>query len=570
MKRFFFLSLLTAALVGTTLTGCDYNDSDLWQAVNGLDERMAALEKTVKTTNTDLDALQKIVTALQNKVTVESVTETGNGYRIVFSDGRTAEIANGRDGAPGNVPVISVKLDADGSYYWTVDGEYLLVDGHKVRATGIDGENGQDGKDAVAPQVRINPTTGEWEISTDGGTTWNSTGVTAQGPQGPQGEPGAPGQNGEGGDSLFKEVNVDDPACVTFTLSDGTTFTLLRSADIVFTIVREGTGAESFAAGMTKTFAVEASGVADFMITRPEGWSASYADAALTITAPAADNPYAERRGDVAVMVVAANGASRIVKLPVEMYELRVLTFEDEDYKGTGNYLGNSDWSSLIDTPQYGGPLLYGDYSNCEYNWYDENNTFLASEFPENWGSKVYWGGGHAVSNYVDMDLSHGSFEYQLSVYSEDPVTGFGGHKGSKNFCVHYGYRDNSGYSAQNLPFIYFGDGEARTVDHMYVMITTYLANCLANGNGLTAPAGPDDYVRIVAIGYDAEGKEIALRPEIYLVGEKGNVTEWTKWDLSALGKVTMIEFNMEGSNDNGYGFSQPAYFAYDDVAVRF
>ena len=26
----------------------------------------------------------------------------------------------------------------------------------------------------------------------------------------------------------------------------------------------------------------------------------------------------------------------------------------------------------------------------------------------------------------------------------------------------------------------------------------------------------------------------------------------------------------MTGSSDNGYGFSQPAYFAYDDVAVRF
>ena len=28
--------------------------------------------------------------------------------------------------------------------------------------------------------------------------------------------------------------------------------------------------------------------------------------------------------------------------------------------------------------------------------------------------------------------------------------------------------------------------------------------------------------------------------------------------------------FNVTGSSDNGYGFSQPAYFAYDDVAVRF
>lgn len=107
-------------------------------------------------------------------------------------------------------------------------------------------------------------------------------------------------------------------------------------------------------------------------------------------------------------------------------------------------------------------------------------------------------------------------------------------------------------------------------VDHMYVTMTTYLANCVANGNGLTAPAGKDDWVKLVAIGYDEDGKEVATRPEFYLVGAEGNILEWTKWDLSALGKVVKIDFNVTGSNDNGYGFSQPAYFAYDDVAVRF
>ena len=82
-------------------------------------------------------------------------------------------------------------------------------------------------------------------------------------------------------------------------------------------------------------------------------------------------------------------------------------------------------------------------------------------------------------------------------------------HNGSKNFCVHYGYTDNSGYASENLPYIYFGDGVARVVDHMYVTMTTYLANCVANGNGLTAPAGEDDWVKLVAIGYDEDGNEV-------------------------------------------------------------
>ena len=44
---------------------------------------------------------------------------------------------------------------------------------------GDQGESGAPGKDAIAPQIRINDMTMEWEVSTDGGLTWVSTGVKA-------------------------------------------------------------------------------------------------------------------------------------------------------------------------------------------------------------------------------------------------------------------------------------------------------------------------------------------------------------------------------------------------------
>lgn len=63
-----------------------------------------------------------------------------------------------------------------------------------------------------------------------------------------------------------------------------------------------------------------------------------------------------------------------------EDYELRVLTFEEADYKGGTNFVGGTDWSSLIDNPQYGGKLLYGsgggvDSIDAAYKWTDTNNT---------------------------------------------------------------------------------------------------------------------------------------------------------------------------------------------------
>ena len=263
-------------------------------------------------------------------------------------------------------------------------------------------------------------------------------------------------------------------------------------------------------------------------------------------------------------------------------YELRVLTFEDADYKGGTNFANGNDWSSLIDDPQYGGKLLYGsggagvDSADEAYQWTDTNNTWLHNILSEGYGSWCYWSGGHAISNYNTGDIEdYGGFKAQLTVYKKG-VSGLsrtgGGHNGSNNFAVHYGYADNSGYglSADALPALTFADGAERVIDHMYVTNTTYALNCYIDGNGLTAKIGPDDWVKLVATGYDTKGAKTG-ETVIYLCNGPDNIImDWTKWDLSSLGKVSKVTFNVTGSSDNGYGFSQPAYFAYDDVAVRF
>lgn len=261
-------------------------------------------------------------------------------------------------------------------------------------------------------------------------------------------------------------------------------------------------------------------------------------------------------------------------------YQVKTLTFEDDAYpKDAPNYLGGTTWTSLIDNPQYGGDLLYGENhgdtahvsTSVNYCWYDKGNTYLYSEIPENWGTKMFWGGGHAISNYWNGNLSEGDYTHQLSVYvADNSGSGQGGHghNGSDNFCVHYGYKDNSGYSASNLPAIQFGDGVARVIEGMYINNTTYFVNAITNGNGLTTSLGEDDYVNVVAKGYKADGTVDSTETSL-AYGRDYLIKDWTYWDLASLEDVIKIEFNVIGTNDNGYGFSQPAYFCYDDVAVR-
>lgn len=246
--------------------------------------------------------------------------------------------------------------------------------------------------------------------------------------------------------------------------------------------------------------------------------------------------------------------------------ELRVLTFEDSDYKGTDNGgLGFRDWSSLIDAPQYNGPLLYpqdDDEEAWHYNWNDENNTFLASELTNNYMDNKYWGGGHAVSNYADTDLAHGDFNHQLAVY------GSGGHDGSKNFCVHNGFVEE-GDSYSRRPSIYFMDGIERVVDHMWIANTTYVVNAVVNGDGMSSAFGEEDFLTVTAIGRNTLGEETG-RIGIDLARGTEYLKEWTKWNLAPLGEVVRIEFDIRSTKRNDYGMTTPAYFAYDDVAVRF
>ena len=242
-------------------------------------------------------------------------------------------------------------------------------------------------------------------------------------------------------------------------------------------------------------------------------------------------------------------------------YELRTLSFEDADYKVTA-VNAMSYWSDLIPASTYGN-------GNGHDAWWDQGNTELCY-IPS--PTAMFPGyGGHAISNYVGNDLSLGYYFYDLQAYNVD-----GGANNSSNFCVHFGYLDDSGMGMMSeLVYFAFADGIERTIDHMYVTNTTYTLNLLENGDGWMIPSGgvtDECWFKIIAYGYDAKN-QLTNTAEFYLWEEGKGILEWTIWDLSILHKVVRVEFNLIGSDElyaSGYGLGAPGYFAYDDVAVRF
>ena len=216
MKKLLAFAALFAVVA---LTSCKYDDDDLWNSVHGLENRVAKLEELCKQMNTNISSLQTIVTALQNNVYVTGTTplmKDGKeiGYTITFSKGNPITIYHGKDGQDGEdgiTPTISVKKDTDGVYYWTLNGEFIMVDGGKIQAEGKDGTNGTNG---TTPQFKIE--NDYWFISYNNGTNWTQLGKAT-------GEDGKDGEDGVGGDSMFSGVDYKTSTdYVIFTLADGT------------------------------------------------------------------------------------------------------------------------------------------------------------------------------------------------------------------------------------------------------------------------------------------------------------------------------------------------------------
>lgn len=274
MKKILLSALTLLAVVACT----KFDDSEIWSELKDHEERIVKLESLCNQMNTNITSLQTIIIALQNNDYVTNIVpiKEGNkeiGYTITFAksgsitiyhgqdgkdgedgkdgiDGKDGEDGkDGTDGQDGSAPVIGVKQDADGIWYWTLNGTWLLDDsGNKIPTTGMDGQDGEDGKDGtngtdgtdgkdgvdgtdgkdgITPQLKIED--GYWYLSYDNGSTWQKLGKAT----GNNGLDGVNGSDGEDGDSIIDSITQDEEN-VYFNLTDGTLITLpKRNVDTI-------------------------------------------------------------------------------------------------------------------------------------------------------------------------------------------------------------------------------------------------------------------------------------------------------------------------------------------------
>lgn len=214
------MSIPSLIVSGLLLLCCGgYDDSALADRVSSLESRVSTLESKV---NTNAASIQGLLDAARSSDPVVGfkALEDGSGYVLTLASGKSLTLLNGKDGKE---PSVSVKKDSDGFYCWTVDGEFMMVDGHKVKA---------EGKDAVTPKFKIEKDI--WMVSYDGGSTWSDLGRAKD-------------------ETILKSVSIVD-GIVKIILGDGTQINLPLADSSIVSAVESINYLPSFSDGCARAY----------------------------------------------------------------------------------------------------------------------------------------------------------------------------------------------------------------------------------------------------------------------------------------------------------------------------
>ena len=202
MKK--LIIIITALLSALACTNLD----DILEQLRDHEQRIQKLEALCTQLNSNVEAIQTILTALEQNdyiTDITKITEAGIeiGYSITFAKGGTVNIYHGSNGSDAPSPKIGIRKASDGEYYWTSGDEWLTDDqGEKIPASV---PNDPDGK-YITPLFRVAENI--WYISYDNGNTWKAIEKVGE-------------ETDKVNDQFFESV-IYDSEYLTLTLSDGT------------------------------------------------------------------------------------------------------------------------------------------------------------------------------------------------------------------------------------------------------------------------------------------------------------------------------------------------------------
>ena len=143
-----------------------------------------------------------------------------------------------------------------------------------------------------------------------------------------------------------------------------------------------------------------------------------------------------------------------------------------------------------------------------------------------------------------------------------------GGYDNSVNYGVAYAAAFNG---PCNITVLNHEDGIV--VPGFYITNSSYAYNSMNGGDSFAKKFGKGDWFKLTVTGYDAAG-EVTGTKDFYLADLRDPskayiINDWRYVDLSGLGKVKKLGFELTSSDNGDYGMNTPAYFCFDNFGAE-
>lgn len=320
-------ALMLAAATTWSCDKCDhvpYDDTEIKEQIADLYSKLAALEARL---TTEMQAVQQMISG---RTAIASYTQDAEGnWVLTLTDGKSITVYDEYE--PEALPsslvyVMEVEIDGVATMVWATMG----TDG---QLTPI-----MDGSDyiPVAPEEVEMPTIPTLEYKVQDGSIWIKLSNSDEWIETGMTEDALDGLIGQGNcacgitDVELNKVK-DVVVSMTFTLADGSTFTVAVKLENVFTFTLWNDSIDSFylAAGATESENLDLrhSNLVDFIKEVPQGWTVKFGDLdfygdkfPVTLTAPTAEAiaaGTAVAQGTIKLIGVFEGGESAVAKLEV-------------------------------------------------------------------------------------------------------------------------------------------------------------------------------------------------------------------------------------------------------------
>jgi len=180
------------------------------------------------------------------------------------------------------------------------------------------------------------------------------------------------------------------------------------------------------------------------------------------------------------------------------------------------------------------------------------NNAWKSGEF----NFLTYYGGDTGMGEYYSAWTVTNETANTSTGYTEPYRSAKGGAYEGQNFAVwNLNY-----YGVDTITF------NKQAIAGFFVNNTAYAVNSMCNGDGFAKKFGKEDWFKLTCVG--VLNKAEVARLDVDLAKDGKYINEWTYVELSALGEIDGLTFEMS-SSDSSYGYmNTPAYFAMDNFGA--